>query len=208
MARSGRDRTNLDLISEFAGAAAAAELLKRYPSLTALSRATIEQLQEVRGIGPSRASKLKSAFDLAVRLSRESLPDRPVLDSPSLVADYLREENRGEEQENLYVLLLDTRNRLIKHWWIGCGTIDSLLVHPREVFSRAIENRAHSLILCHNHPSGDPSPSEADIRVTRELIRAGKLLRINVIDHVILGHRTESRTTDYQSLRELGYFYD
>jgi DNA repair protein RadC len=90
---------------------------------------------------------------------------------------------------------------------LASGTLDTLLVHPREVFRAAVSSGAAALILAHNHPSGDPTPSEADIRVTRDLIRAGQLLKIEVLDHIILGRRVADRDRDYVSLRELGYFY-
>jgi len=86
------------------------------------------------------------------------------------------------------------------------GTLDSVLIHPREVFRAAVEHRASALVLTHNHPSGDPNPSEADIRVTRDLIRAGKILKIEVLDHIIMGQASEGRSRDFISLRELGYF--
>jgi DNA repair protein RadC len=105
------------------------------------------------------------------------------------------------------VLLLNTRHRLIRVEEITDGTIDTLLVHPREVFKSAIAANAAAIVVAHNHPSGDPSPSEADIKVTRDLIRAGQLLRIDVLDHIILGRSTKDRPKDYASLRELGYFY-
>jgi len=106
------------------------------------------------------------------------------------------------------VLLLNTRRRLIgEPEKIADGTLDTILVHPREVFRPAIQNNAAALVLVHNHPSGDPTPSEADIKVTRDLIRAGQLLKIEVLDHVILGRATQERPKDYTSLRELGYFY-
>jgi DNA repair protein RadC len=89
---------------------------------------------------------------------------------------------------------------------ISQGTLDTLLVHPREVFRAAIVGNAASILLLHNHPSGDPTPSEADIKVTRDLIRAGQLLKISVVDHIIIGRATPERTKDYVSLRELGYF--
>ena len=87
------------------------------------------------------------------------------------------------------------------------GTLDTILVHPRDVFKAAIAANASAIVLVHNHPSGDPTPSEADIKVTRDLIRAGQLLKIDVLDHVIVGRATEQRAKDYSSLRELGYFY-
>ncbi|HXF10335.1 MAG TPA: JAB domain-containing protein, partial [Desulfuromonadaceae bacterium] len=105
------------------------------------------------------------------------------------------------------VLLLNTRYRLIRVHEITDGTVDTLLVHPREVFKSAIAANAAAIVVAHNHPSGDPSPSEADIKVTRDLIRAGQLLKIDVLDHVIIGRATPDRPKDYASLRELGYFY-
>jgi DNA repair protein RadC len=104
-------------------------------------------------------------------------------------------------------VLLNTRRKLIRIEKISQGTLDSVLVHPREVFKSAISANASALVIVHNHPSGDPMPSDSDIKVTRDLIRAGQLLKIDVLDHVILGKRTEERPRDYVSLRELGYFY-
>ena len=104
------------------------------------------------------------------------------------------------------MLLLNTRRRLIRVEEISHGTLDTILVHPREVFKAAIAANAAAMVLAHNHPSGDPTPSEADIKVTRDLIRAGQLLKIEVLDHVIIGRATAERPKDYASLRELGYF--
>ena len=104
------------------------------------------------------------------------------------------------------MVCLNTRRRLIAIENVAQGTLDQVIMHPREVFSVAIARRASAIILAHNHPSGDPSPSEADIRVTRDLIRAGQLLRIEVLDHVIIGTRSVERQRDYSSLRELGYW--
>ena len=130
-----------------------------------------------------------------------------MLDTPESVADLLREENRAYDVENFQVVLLNTRRRLIRVDHISRGTLDTILVHPREVFKTAIAANAAALVLAHNHPSGDPTPSEADIKVTRDLIRAGQLLKIEVLDHVIIGRATAERPRDYVSLRELGYFY-
>jgi len=102
---------------------------------------------------------------------------------------------------------LNTRKKLIRVEEISDGTLDTILVHPREVFRAAITANAAGIVLVHNHPSGDPTPSEADIKVTRDLIRAGQLLKIEVVDHVIIGRATAARAKDYSSLRELGYFY-
>ena len=108
--------------------------------------------------------------------------------------------------ENFQVVLLNTRRKLIEVVKVSDGTLDTILVHPREVFKPAIAANAAAIILLHNHPSGEATPSEADIKVTRDLIRAGQLLKIEVLDHVILGKRTEERPVDFVSLRSLGYF--
>ncbi len=185
----------------------AEQLLSRFETLDRLARASLEELQETKGIGRDKAIALKSAFTLAQRMAKEIHGDSPLLDSPERVADLLREENRFYHVEQFQVVLLNTRRRLIRVERISQGTVDTLLVHPREVFKLAISGNASSIVLVHNHPSGDPTPSEADIKVTRDLIRAGQVLRIEVSDHIILGRRTEERPRDYVSLRELGYFY-
>jgi DNA repair protein RadC len=197
---------NQELLSHLAGAAAADTLVKHYGGLTSLAQASFDELQRLKGIGKSKAAAIKAAFLLAQRLSRETYAEAPLLETPELVADLLREQNRVYTVEHLQVLFLNTRQRLIGVENISQGTLDTILVTPREVFRRAIARNAASIIVVHNHPSGDPTPSEADIKVTRELIRAGQLLRIEVLDHVILGHRTDARPCDYVSLRQLGYW--
>jgi DNA repair protein RadC len=191
-----------------ASAVAVAEsMIDRYKSLNALARAPLDELRRTKGIGHAKAVALKSAFTLAQRMARELWTEPPVLDCPERIADLLREDNRFFEVEHFQVLLLNTRRRLIRAERISQGTLDTILVHPREVFKLAIGANASAIVLVHNHPSGDPTPSEADIKVTRDLIRAGQLLKIEVLDHIILGRRTSDRPHDYASLRELGYFY-
>jgi DNA repair protein RadC len=185
----------------------AEQLLKKFDSLDNLSRASIEDLRLVKGIGRDKAVALKSAFTLARRMALEMRQESPTLDSPELIADLLREENRAYDVENFQVVLLNTRRKLIRVEKVSQGTLDTILVHPREVFKSAIAANAAAVVLAHNHPSGDPTPSEADIKVTRDLIRAGQLLKIDVLDHVIIGRSTQERPKDYVSLRELGYFY-
>jgi len=185
----------------------AEQLLARFDSLDALSRASMEQLRAVKGIGRDKAVALKSAFTLARRMALEVRQESPTLDTPERVVELLREENRAYEVESFQVLLLNTRRKLIRVEKISQGTLDTLLVHPREVFKAAIVANAAAILLVHNHPSGDPTPSEADIKVTRDLIRAGQLLKIEVLDHIIIGRATRERPKDYVSLRELGYFY-
>jgi DNA repair protein RadC len=199
--------SNSELIAKIAGKPAADALAQQYTALTDLAKASFDELQLVNGIGQSKAAAIKSAFLLGQRLSREAYSESPLLDTPERVADLLREQNRVYTVENFQVVFLNTRRRLIGVQNISQGTLDTLLVHAREVFAPAIAKRAAAIVLVHNHPSGDPTPSEADIKVTRDLIRAGQLLKIDVLDHVILGHSTAERPRDYVSLRELGYFY-
>jgi DNA repair protein RadC len=199
--------SNQTLLSALAGQSAAEVLMEQYGGLTSLAQASCDELQQVKGIGKSKAAAIKSAFLLAQRLSTEVYKEAPLLDTPERVANLLREQNRLYTVENFQVVFLNTRRRLIAVENISQGTLDTILVHPREVFKSAIAANASALILAHNHPSGDPTPSEADIKVTRDLIRAGQLLKIDVLDHVILGRRTEERPRDFISLREAGYFY-
>jgi DNA repair protein RadC len=184
----------------------AEELLVRFHSLDELSRAGLEQMCEISGIGRDKAVTLKAAFTVAQRIAREHRDDQPLVDTPDRVADLLRDENVSYQVERFQVLLLNTRRRLIRTEKLSQGTLDTLLVHPRDVFLGAIAAGASAIILVHNHPSGDPTPSESDIKVTRDLIRAGQLLKIEVLDHIILGRPSAERKVDYVSLRELGYF--
>lgn len=176
-------------------------------SLGRLAAASLTELRRVSGVGPDKAATVKAAFELARRLARETVREEPLLDQPARVAELLREEMRTLTVETFHVLLVNTRRRLVAAERLSQGTLDTLLVHPREVFRRAVSAGAAAIILAHNHPSGDPSPSEGDIRVTRDLIRAGQLLKIEVLDHIILGRRSADRERDWVSLRELGYFY-
>src|SRR5207249_1468297 len=185
----------------------AQQLRARFGTLEKLARASLDELRQVKGVGRDKAIALKSAFTLAQRMARELQYDAPVLDTPERIADLLREENRLYDVEHFQVVLLNTRRKLIRIEQISQGTLDTILVHAREVFKLPIAANASAIVLVHNHPSGDPTPSEADIKVTRDLIRAGHLLKIEVLDHVIIGKRTAERAKDFLSLRELGYFY-
>jgi DNA repair protein RadC len=182
------------------------EMLQRFKSLDALSRASLEDLKAVKGVGSDKAIALKAAFTLARLMAKELQGEAPLLDTPDRVADYLREDNRAYTVERFQAVLLNTRRKLIRVEHISKGLVDTILIHPREVFRSAIAANASALVLVHNHPSGDPTPSEADIRATRDLIRAGQLLKIEVLDHIILGRRTAENGRDYASLRELGFF--
>ena len=196
--------TNRELLSALTGPPVADALLDKFGSLTSLAQASFDELQHVPGVGRSRAAAIKSAFLLAQRLSQETYREAPLLDTAEHVANLLREENRLYTVENLQVVFLNIRRRLLGVQSICQGSLNSLVATPREVFSAALAKKAAALVLVHNHPSGDPTPSEADIRFTRELIRGGQILKIDVLDHIILGRRTDERPRDYVSLRELG----
>ncbi len=180
-------------------------LLRRFGSLTALAKASVEDLAACRGMGPVKAQVLASALELARRLSQESLPDKPSLRSPQDVYEVMKELARPRQEEVFWVLFLDTRHRLIRPpFEMSKGIIDASLVHSREVFREAIACSSSGVILAHNHPSGDPTPSQDDIRVTRQLVDAGRIVDIRVLDHVVIGAVSASRAKGYSSLRELG----
>lgn len=188
--------------------AVAGAILKRFQTLDALTKGSIDEFCAVPGVGRDKAVTIKAAFELARRLAEERHNDGQPLDSPDKVAAVLRPEMAGLETERLVVLILNTRRKLIRIEEIGRGQLDQVLAHPREVFRRAIQANAHSIVLAHNHPSGDPSPSDSDVRITRDLFRAARLLRIDLLDHVILGRPAFGRERDYVSMRELGYFHE
>jgi DNA repair protein RadC len=198
--------SNAELLSSIAGPGPAQLLMERFGGLAPIARASVDELQQLKGVGKAKATAIRSAFLLAQRLSHESYRESPICDTPERVADLLRETNRLYTVEHFQVVCLNTRRRVISVENIARGILDQVLVHPREVFSVAIGKKASAIILVHNHPSGDAQPSEADIRVTRDMIRAGQLLRIEVLDHVILGTKTIDRPRDYCSLRECGHF--
>jgi DNA repair protein RadC len=185
----------------------ARQLVAKFSTLNALAGASLDDLRTLKGIGRDKAVTLMAAFALAKRMAAELQGEAPLLDTPERIAGLLREQVRNLPAEQFLVVLLNTRRRLIKTERISQGTLDTILVHARDVFRSAITANASAIVLVHNHPSGDPTPSEADIKVTRDLIRAGQLLKIEVVDHVILGRATQERPKDYVSLRELGYFY-
>jgi DNA repair protein RadC len=179
----------------------AQDLLHRHP-LEQLVSAPVEQLARTKGIGRAKAVQLKAAFELAKRLSRPR--ERVVVNDPATAASIVREELRDLDRERFCVLMLNTKNGLIRVAAVSEGSLNASIVEPREVFKDAIAASAASVILAHNHPSGDPTPSSEDISITKRLVKAGELLSISVLDHVIVGHRAPGREQDYVSLKELG----
>lgn len=198
----------LELLAALTTPAIALVLVSRYGSLSEMAKAPMEELQTIAGVGPKKALQIQAAFELARVLSRETALDQPYLDTPERIASLFREEARVYTVEIFQVILLNTRRRLLKIVSIAQGTLDSVNIHAREVFKTAISMNASALVLAHNHPSGSCEPSEADVRVTRDLVRAGQLLRIEVLDHIVLGRATAEQPKDYFSFKEAGYMYE
>ncbi len=199
--------STVDLLTTLTSPSIAQLLVSRYGTLTELAKAPVEELQSVPGLGPKKAQQLQSAFELARSLSRELALEQPIVDTPERVAALFREEAKVATVEVLYALLLNTRLRLMKMVAISQGTLDGVMADARSVFRLAVAANASKLMLIHFHPSGDATPSDADIRVTRDLVRAGQLLKIEVLDHIILGRATQEQPKDYVSLREMGYLF-
>ncbi len=166
----------------------AAELLRSFDgNLERLARAELCEISKTPGIGQVKALELSAAFALGKRMALENCVSQPQMTNPENVARYIREKLRQHEQEEFHALLLDTRMRLIRDELITVGLLDRSLVHAREVFRGAIKESCQSLIISHNHPSGDITPSKEDIRSTRMLQRAGQIIGITILDHVIVG---------------------
>jgi DNA repair protein RadC len=179
----------------------AQEILKHH-SVEELVSAPLEALAKIKGVGSTKAVQLKAALELAARLSRPR--ERTVIDTPQKASAAIRDKLQNLDHEEFRVLLLNTKHALIRVAEVSRGSLNASIVEPREVFKDAIAASAASMILAHNHPSGDPTPSTEDIAITKRLVKAGELLNITVLDHIILGRRTQGRDQDYVSLKELG----
>jgi len=160
-------------------------LIKEY-GLDKLFDCSLKELQKIKGIGPSKAMQILTMKELGKRYSQSKNPIKKISCAKD-VFDYFHEILDGKKQENFYILALNNQNNIVKEELISKGILDSALIHPREIFKPAIKNSASKIILVHNHPSGDPTPSKEDIDVTKKLIEAGKLIDIKVLDHVIIG---------------------
>jgi len=164
----------------------AKEAIKMFVGLQGVFDASFDELRRIRGIGPSNAFGIKLFRAISEKYARVKMPKKILLDSPQAVVDYLREKIGREKKEHFLILSLDTRNYLVRENVVSVGTLNASIVHPREVFKEAIDARAASIIISHNHPSGDPEPSEDDLIITKRLVDAGKILGIEVVDHVIV----------------------
>lgn len=166
--------------------------------LRALQDAGVEELSQIRGVGIAKATRIKAALELGRRLTAETPESRPVIKSPRDAAALLMEEMRYLDREQFRLLLLSTKNQVIAIETDFVGSLNSSLVHPREMFRTCIRRSAAAIILAHNHPSGDPTPSQEDIQLTRRLVEGGKIIGIEVLDHLIIGDGV------YVSMKEKG----
>jgi len=179
----------------------AQRLLDRFKTMRGIAEATTEELCEVRGIGLAKACQIQAAFELANRRSIKS-EDNPktAISSPEDVYNELQTKARGKKKEYFWAVLLNTRNTIIKSVEISIGSLDSSIVHPRELFKEAIAASASSIIVAHNHPSGNPQASQEDIKLTKRLKESGELIGIEIVDHIILGDE------QFLSLKREGLF--
>lgn len=174
-------------------------LLNQFEGLYGLKDASIEELTSIRGIGKAKAVQIIAAIELGRRINNLQFQDRYVIKSPEDGANYVMNDMRFLSQEHFVVAYLNTKNQVIHRQTIFIGSLNASIVHPREVFKEAFRRSAASIICFHNHPSGDPQPSREDIEVTKRLVECGKLLGIEVLDHLIIGDKK------YVSMKEKGY---
>ena len=173
-------------------------LLSEYGGLAGLARASFGDLEEVKGISTAKITQFKAALEIGRRLLLTSPDARPQITSPADAANLLMLEMGCLEQENLRTILLDTKNRVLSTPTVYVGNVNSSIIRVSEVFRQAVRENATALIVVHNHPSGDPTPSPEDVHVTRSIVDAGQLLGIEVLDHLVIGHQ------QFVSLKERG----
>ena len=176
------------------------ELLKSVGNLKELKALSINDLNKIKGVGLYKALILKAAFELGERIHSGSVDDKIQITSPKDVADFMMGQMEHLKQEKFIVLFLNSKNIVIKKKTIFIGTLNASIVHPREIFSEAIKCASNAILVLHNHPSGDTTPSNEDIKTTERLRECGQLLGIDLLDHVIIGDH------EYLSMVEEGYF--
>jgi DNA repair protein RadC len=172
---------------KFSVIALAEQLLSHFGSLRSLACASIEQMGAINGIGTAKAAQIQAAIELGKRLAAISENPKPVIRTPNEVYSLVSPELRDEAKEHFKALLLDTKNQVIRIRTISIGSLNASLIHPRELYREAISAASASVIVVHNHPSGDPTPSREDVEVTKRLIEAGKVIGIELLDHVVVG---------------------
>lgn len=175
------------------------EVVARFNGLRELAEATLTELLEIKGIGFAKAIQLKAAFNLGVRASRQVVKPKYRIEHPSHAYYLLKEELEHEKRELFVAILQDVKGYVICHEVVSIGSLSQTLVHPREVFYPAVRHKAASIIVAHNHPSGDPTPSPQDLELTKILVEASQLMSIPLHDHLIVGQQR------YISLRQQGF---
>ncbi len=176
----------------------AQELLVKFGNVKAINQATIEELSQIKGIGLAKAAQIKACFELGRREELEPELKNFDIKDPENVVKAIRASIKDKAKEHFKLIILNPRNKIIGISTISIGTLNASLVHPREVFKDAITHTAASVVLAHNHPSGDPEPSEDDIKITKKLVESGKILGIEVLDHIIIAKN------DFCSFKERG----
>jgi DNA repair protein RadC len=174
-------------------------LLTNFEGLRLLKAATLEEMMEIKGIGQAKAIQVLAAVEIGRRIANLNYTERYVIRSPEDGANYVMNDMRFLSQEHFVCLYLNTKNQVLHKQTIFIGSLNASIVHPREVFREALKRSAASIICLHNHPSGDPAPSREDIEVTKRLVECGKMIGIDVLDHLIIGENK------FVSLKEKGY---
>lgn len=180
----------------------AMRFLQEFETLNEIKQASIEEYQQVKGIGPIKAIELKAAVELGSRVHLSSIPRYGQVTSTRKAGDWLLLEMADLQQEHLVVLFLNTKNEVIRKKTIFIGSVNSSIAHPREIFKEAVKYPTARLIIAHNHPSGDVEPSPADMHFTRRMIDCGEMMGIELLDHLIIGNGK------YYSIREQTNFFD
>lgn len=175
----------------------AKDAITKFKGLNGVLSASVVELEQVKGIGPSNSIGIQIFNALQERFKRESINSEAIFNTPDSIFDYLKVKIGNEKKEHFVIMYLDTKNKLITSE-VSTGTLNASLVHPREVFSQAVLCHASHVIVAHNHPSGDPTPSGEDIATTKRLVEAGRILGISVVDHMIIS------SDKYSSLNKLG----
>lgn len=165
----------------------AQRILGQSGGLRGLADSGVEELVEIKGVGPAKAVQLKAAIELGRRMSASRLSETVVIRSPQDAAELLTEQLRYLQKEHFVCLFLNTKNHVIAQETLSIGSLNASIVHPREVFRAAIKYSSASIVCAHNHPSGDPSPSPEDIAITKRLVESGQIIGIDVLDHIVVG---------------------
>jgi len=174
-------------------------LLTSFEGLRLLKDATLEEMTEIKGIGQAKAIQILAAVEIGRRITNLNYPERYVIRSPEDGANYVMNDMRFLTQEHFVCLYLNTKNQVLHKQTVFIGSLNASIVHPREVFREALKRSAASIIAVHNHPSGSPDPSREDIEVTKRLVECGKMIGIEILDHLIIGENK------FVSLKEKGY---